>query len=52
VHFQADTGAEAVKNGHTDLRSYRKASALLVRELCISKQIPTVRLRKKAVKKL
>ena len=36
-------------NGHTGLRSYRKGSALIARELRISKQIPAVRLRKKAI---
>ena len=51
MHFQADTGAEAVKNGHTGLRSYRKGSALIARERRISKQIPAGRLRKKAIKK-
>ena len=44
AHFQAGTGAEAVKNGHTGLRSYRKASMLIARELRISKQIPALRL--------
>ena len=44
AHFQADTGAEAIKNGHTGLRGYRKGSALIARELRISKQIPAVRL--------